>query len=214
MAPPHMIRVIVADDDSIVRTSLRDSLQDVGDIQIVADASEGNAAMALVARDAPDIVLYDSSLPAVAGIDAANRISKAGLSTKVVLLCTLEKNSLNLQNALDAGVMGCLLKTISKHDLIWAIRNIHNGAPVFDPAVQKHFAKKPSRRRQPHDDLTPREADILKEIARGKTNKQIAKDLDLTEGTVKGYVSVVLSKLGVADRTEAALYAVKYGLGA
>ncbi len=206
------IRVAIADDHAIVREGLCTLLSDQPDIKLIGEAADGEEAIALVARETPDVILMDIAMPALDGVTAADRIGKAGLPTKVILLTSAIGDELRLQEALDAGVMGYLLKDVSRDELFRAIRNVHNGAPTFHPAVQKHLIRRATGQRYPHEDLTPRELDILKEIARGKSNKLIAYELGLTEGTVKGYVSTVLSKLGVNDRTQAALYAVKNAL--
>ena len=146
-------------------------------------------------------------------VSAAQSIKDGGGGAKVILLTSAIGDDLRLQEALDAGVMGYLLKDISRDDLFRAIRSVHEGAPAFHSVVQKQLLRRATGERLPHEDLTARELDILKEIASGKSNKAIAFDLGLTEGTVKGYVSTVLSKLGVSDRTQAALYAVKNALG-
>ncbi len=208
----NTIRVVIADDHAIVREGLRTLLCDQSDIELIGEAGDGEEAVALVAREKPDVVLMDIAMPALDGVAAAERINKAGLPTKVILLTSAIGDELRLQEALDAGVMGYLLKDVSRDELFRAIRNAQGGAPAFHPAVQKQLLRRATGERFPHEDLTPRELDILKEIARGKSNKSIAYELGLTEGTVKGYVSTVLSKLGVNDRTQAALYAVKNGL--
>lgn len=208
------IRVAIVDDHAIVREGLRTLLSDEPDIDLVGEAADGEEAVALITRLTPDVVLMDIAMPRLDGIHAAERIQNTKLPTKIVLLTSMVGDDLRLQEALDAGVMGYLLKDVSKSELLWSIKSAHNGAPVFHPSIQKQLVRRATGARHPHEDLTPRELDILKEVARGKSNKAIAFDLGLTEGTVKGYVSTVLSKLGVADRTQAALYAVKHGLGA
>ncbi len=211
---PQAVRLVIADDHAIVREGLRTLLGDEDDVAIIGEADNGEDAVNLVARDSPDVVLMDIAMPGLDGIAAADRIRKADLPTKVILLTSTIGDDLRLQEALDAGIMGYLLKDVQKEELLSSIKSAHSGAPVFHPSIQKMLLRRATGERLPHEDLTPRELDILKEIARGKSNKAIAFDLGLTEGTVKGYVSVVLSKLGVSDRTQAALYAVKHGLGA
>lgn len=206
------IRVAIADDHAIVREGLCTLISDQSDIALIGQAGDGDEAVALVARETPDIILMDIAMPVLDGVAAAQRIRNANLPTKVILLTSALGDELRLQEALDAGVMGYLLKDVSRDELFSAIRNVHNGAPTFHPAVQKQLIRRATGQFLPHEDLTPRELDILKEVAKGKSNKLIAFELGLTEGTVKGYVSTVLSKLGVNDRTQAALYAVKNGL--
>ncbi|MEM8773107.1 MAG: response regulator transcription factor [Pseudomonadota bacterium] len=212
MAASQAIRIIIADDHAIVREGLRTLLCDEDDIDIIGEAEDGETAVALTARLHPDIILMDIMMPGLSGIEAAQKIQTTKLATKVILLTSMLGDDLRLQEAIDAGVMGYLLKDVSRENLLSAIKSAHAGAPVFHPAVQKQLLRRATGERLPHEDLTPRELDILTEIASGKSNKTIAYDLNLTEGTVKGYVSVVLSKLGVSDRTQAALYAVKHGL--
>lgn len=206
------IRLAIADDHAIVREGLRTLLSDQDDIEIVGEAGDGEAAKALVASKQPDIILMDIAMPTLDGVAAARAIKEGGGDTKIVLLTSAVGDELRLQEALDAGVMGYFLKDVSRDDLLRAIRSVNDGAPAFHPIIQKQLLRRATGARLPHEDLTPRELDILKEIAAGKSNKSIAFDLGLTEGTVKGYVSTVLSKLGVTDRTQAALYAVKNGL--
>lgn len=212
MAPPEAIRILIVDDHDMVREGLRTLLGDQDSIDIIASAGDAQTALDVIRRETPDIVLMDIALPGQSGIDAAAQVKKEALNTKIILLTSAVGDDLRIQEAIDAGVMGYLLKDVSSAELLWSIQSVHRGAPVFHPAVQKQLLRRASGERLPHEDLTPRELDILKEVAQGKSNKAIAFDLNLTEGTVKGYVSVVLSKLGVDDRTQAALYAVKHGL--
>ena len=212
MATSAAIRIIIVDDHAIVREGLRTLLGDESKIEIIGEAANADDAIALTAKLAPDIVLMDVALPGRSGIEAAGSIRAMGLASAVVLLTSTLGDDLHHQEAIDAGVMGYLLKDVTKSELIWSIESAHQGAPVFHPAVQRQLLRRASGERMPHEELTPREFDILCEIACGKSNKAISYDLNLTEGTVKGYVSVVLSKLGVDDRTQAALYAVRHGL--
>lgn len=212
MADLQTIRVVIVDDHAIVREGLRTLLGDEETVDIVGEAGDGDEALRLVEDLAPDIVLMDVVLPGMSGIEAAAALKAQNSPAKVVLLTSTLGDDLRLIEAIDAGVMGYLLKDVSKSELFASIQSAHRGAPAFHPAVQKQLIRRASGERMPHEALTARELDILKEIARGKSNKAIAFDLDLTEGTVKGYVSVVLSKLDVDDRTQAALYAVRHGL--
>ena len=212
MAPSEAIRIVIVDDHQIVREGLRTLLSDEPSIEIVGEAANADEALPLIEKTAPDVVLMDVALPGRSGIDAAATMKAKNLPAKVVLLTSTLGDDLRMQDAIDAGVMGYLLKDVSKTELMRSIESAQRGSPVFHPSVQKQLLRRASGERLPHEDLTRRELDILLEIARGKSNKAIAHDLNLTEGTVKGYVSVVLSKLGVDDRTQAALYAVRNGL--
>lgn len=212
MAGSSVIRILIVDDHPIVREGLRTLLGDEEKIDIVGEASDAESAEQRAADLNPDIVLMDVALPGRSGIDAAAAIRKRHPDIRIILLTSAVGDDLRLQEAIDAEVMGYLLKDVSRGELLWSIESVFHDSPVFHPAVQKQLLRRATGERLAHEKLTPRELDILKSIAAGKSNKVIAFDLGLTEGTVKGYVSVVLSKLGVADRTQAALYAVKHNL--
>jgi len=206
MAQTQPISVVIVDDHAIMRGELRTLFDDEKSVAVIGEASDGIEAIARISMLEPDIVLMDVALPGQNGVAAAAALKRTGLKSKVILFTSALDDNLYLQEAIEAGVIGYLLKDVSKTELLWAIESAHRGAPVFHPAIQKKLIRLAAGGRPPHEDLTPREIDILKEIARGKSNKVIAHDLNLTEGTVKGYVSVVLSKLGVEDRTQAALW--------
>lgn len=206
------VAIIIVDDHAIVREGLRTLLSDESGVEIVGEAENGHDAVELARRVAPHVVLMDVAMPGQDGIAAARAIAALPVAPKVVLLTSTLGDDLRLQEALDAGVVGYLLKDICKSDLVRALKNARDGAPTFHPDVQRQMMRRATGAKLPHESLTARERDILIEIASGKSNKIIAFDLGLTEGTVKGHVSTVLAKLGVDDRTQAALYAVKHGL--
>lgn len=212
MAKAKAIRILIVDDHRIVREGLRTLLRDEPLIEVVGETGTAQGAVAMAEKLVPDIVLMDVALSDRNGVEAASEIRNRKIPAKVVLLTSAVGNRLHLQKAIDAGVMGYLLKDVSKSELLHSIKQAVKGSPVFHPSVQEQLLRRAEDRPLAHEALTPRELSILCELARGKSNKAIAYDLNLTEGTVKGYVSAVLSKLSVADRTQAALYAVRHGL--
>jgi len=180
---------------------------------VVGEAADGERALALSRSLSPDVVLMDLVMPGVDGLTALKRIREACPHTQVVVLTNLASDQ-TVRDAIANGAVGYLLKDVMKSELMQAIRNAQLGRPSLHPEAQRHLMRRVSTpaERNAADDLTPRERTVLERIAHGRSNKQIAAELQLTEGTVKGYVSAVLDKLGVDDRTQAALYAVKHGL--
>lgn len=183
------------------------------DVEIAGDAATGDEALRLAERLRPDVVLMDLQMPGMDGIETTRRLKAAG-STSAVLILTTFGDDERVRQAIQAGAIGYLLKDVLKDDLVRAIHAAARGTPTLDPRAQRllmrHVAdpSPPS----PFDALTPREREVLELVARGASNKQIAAQLSLSVGTVKGYVSAILPKLGVSDRTQAALFAVKHGL--
>lgn len=203
------IRVLIVDDHAIVREGLRTLLSDEADIEVAAEAADGESALAAAAAAHPDVVLMDLILPGADGIEVTRRLRAAVRPPQVIMLTSTFGDDLRVREALEAGAVGYLLKDVLRNDLLQAIRQAAAGKASLHPEAQAQLVKETARR-LPHEDLTPRELDVLRLIAKGESNKRIAGALDITEGTVKGYVSIVLSKLGVSDRTQAALYAVKH----
>lgn len=209
------LRVLIVDDHAIVREGLRTLLSEEGDIEVVGEASNGAEAVALTATLRPDVVLMDLVMPGVDGIEATRLLRRSSPSSQVLVLTSFGDDQ-RVYNAVQAGAVGYLLKDVLKPELLRAIRSVARGEPILHPEAQRQLMRQlatPSAR-SPLDALTQRERDVLDLIARGQSNKEIAAALHLTEGTIKGYVSAILAKLGVADRTQAALFAVKQGLGA
>jgi DNA-binding NarL/FixJ family response regulator len=161
----------------------------------------------------PDVILMDLQMPGTNGIDATRAIRERGSSCAVLILTTFDDDA-HVRAAIQAGAIGYLLKDVLKEDLVRAIRAAAAGTPTLDPRAQQHLmrqlAEPPAP--SPFADLTPRELDVLRLIARGASNKEIAATLFLSVGTVKGYVSALLPKIGVSDRTQAALFASRNGL--
>jgi len=202
------VRVLLVDDHPVVRQGLRALLSTQDGIEVVGEADDGEAAVAAAERLSPDVVLMDVVMPGMDGIEALRRIGERRPQTRVVML-TSYADERRAMEAVDAGASGFLLKDASPRDVAAAIRAAHRGEAVLHPSgAAKLLAE---RRRPPaaHADLTARELEVLRLIARGLQNKQIAAQLHVSEKTVKTHVSAILRKLDVTDRTQAAMYAVR-----
>jgi DNA-binding NarL/FixJ family response regulator len=218
MSVQRSIRVLLADDHQVVREGMRMMLGESsrgsgGKIEIVGEAATGDAAVAEAARLRPDVVLMDLQMPGLDGIEATRRIRSAGSAGGVLILTTFA-DDVRIRESIQAGAIGYILKDVLKDDLVLAIRAAARGTPTLDPRAQLLLMRQVTEPApvSPFDVLTPRELDVLRLVAGGKSNKVIAATLFLSVGTVKGYVSAILPKLGVADRTQAALFAAKHGL--
>jgi len=207
-----MIRVLIADDHAVVRQGLRTFLELQEEIDVVGEAADGEEAVEAATRLVPDVVLMDLVMPRLEGAEAISRIRELGLETRVIVLTTFLDDD-KLFAAIRAGAAGYLLKDVQPQDLVSAIRTAHAGESPVDPAAATKLLEEVSARRRPDGQLlTPREQEVLRLIARGRPNKVIARDLGLSEKTVKTHVSNILGKLGLTDRTQAAVYAVREGL--
>jgi NarL family two-component system response regulator LiaR len=207
------IRVLIADDHPLVRQGLVSFLSTVDGVDVVGEATDGEEATRLAADLAPDVVLMDLSMPNVDGIEATRRIVEASPSTKVVALTSFATDD-KVFPAIRAGAAGYLLKEAEPSEVAEAIRKVHAGEPILHPSVAERLMREvaASVPKSHRTDLTARELEVLRLIAAGRANREIARELDVAEKTVKTHVSNVLAKLGVADRTQAALYAVEHGL--
>ena len=205
------IRIILVDDHAIVREGVRAVLDEHADFRVVGEYANGADAIAAVAALAPDVALVDLKMP---GLTAPQTIS--GLIERVPCLRVLVFTSFGedalIRATLDAGAIGFLLKDALQHDLVNAIRSVASGDAFLAPAAQRQLMELLRKPQAARDTLTAREHDVLKLVAEGLSNKQIANRLHLTEGTVKGYVSQILAKLRLEDRTQIALYAVRTGM--
>jgi DNA-binding NarL/FixJ family response regulator len=212
------IRVVLVDDQAMVRTGLRMVLAAESDIEVVGDAADGAAGVRVVTETKPDVVLLDIRMPGMDGLEAARRIIAADLPTKVVVLTTFDEDEY-VAAALRAGVSGFLLKVAPPEDLVVAVRTVAAGQGLLDPAVTlrviESFAAAPSPdpvRAGALAQLTERETDVLTLVATGLTNAEIAARLYLGEATVKTHVSRVLLKLRLRDRVQAVAFAYESGL--
>lgn len=206
------IRVLIVDDHEIVREGLQTLLSEEADFEVVGVAGESEQALSLTKRHRPDVILMDLVLPGLDGIEITRRVLEVSPNSRVLVLTSFSENH-RIRDAIQAGAIGYLLKDVLKPELLNAIRSAAAGEPALHPEAQKYLMSQLAGNESvPHDRLTPREFNILQLIAEGKSNKEIALTLNLTEGTIKGYVSTIFDKLGVADRTQAALYAVEHRL--
>ena len=207
------IQVMIVDDHAIVREGLRLLLSEEMEIEVVGEASNGREAVLRAEMLLPQVILMDLMMPEMDGIAATQAIRQNFPACQVIVLTSFAEDQ-RVPDAIQAGAIGYLLKDVLKSDLLLAIQAAARGEPTLHPEAQRQLMRQMT---QPIPQnllgaLTEREMDVLRLIARGHSNKEIAGSLHLTEGTVKGYVSTILGKLQVADRTQAALYAVKHGV--
>lgn len=205
----ELIRVLVVDDHPVVRQGLRTFLDLQDDMTVVGEAADGRDCVEMAERLRPDVVLLDLRMPDGDGVTALRGLRERGVVTRVLVLTSFTEPAAVLP-AVRAGAAGCVYKDIDPPALATAIRAVHAGHVLLNPDVARLLTAGDSRPAGAH--LTARERDVLSELAHGRSNREIARALTLSEKTVKTHVSSVLSKLGVADRTQAALYAVRTGL--
>jgi two-component system, NarL family, response regulator LiaR len=208
-----VIRVLIADDHAVVRQGLRTFLELQEEIQVVGEAADGQEAVAEADRLKPDVALMDLVMPRLGGEEAIRRIAAVSPATRVVVLTSFAGDD-KLFPAVRAGAAGYLLKDVQPHELVRAIQAADAGETILHPAVAARLVEEVARRpdRGPRTALTDRELEVLALIARGRANKLIALELGVAERTVNAHVSNILGKLGLSDRTQAALYAVREGL--
>ena len=206
-----MIRIVVADDHAVVRQGLRSFLSLQEDMEVVGEAADGAEAVDAVERLQPDVVLMDMVMPGVDGLSAIRRLLELRPETRIVVLTSYADED-QVVPAVRAGAAGYLLKDVQPAELAAAIRTVAAGGALLAPAVTARVLREVVGGGAPDPGLTAREREVLGLLARGLTNRQIAAELVLSEKTVKTHVSNILGKLGVADRTQAALYAVREGV--
>jgi DNA-binding NarL/FixJ family response regulator len=198
------IGVLLVDDHPLVRAGLAGLLDATDDLSVVGQAADGEGALARAEELAPAVVLMDISMPGVDGIEATRRLLDGGYAGAVVMLTSFSDRA-RVVEALDAGAVGYLLKDSEPADVLAAVRAAASGHAPLDPRVAG--ALLPSRRRDPAADLSAREVEVLRLVAEGLANKQIAKRLGIAERTVKVHLGNVFRRIGVTDRTSAALWA-------
>ena len=212
-----MIRVLICDDQDVVREGLRSILGTASGIEVVALAENGARALELFEQHQPDVVLMDLNMPVMNGIQATRRLRERHPDARILALTTYDADEW-VFDVIRAGAAGYLLKDTPRAELIRAIEGTANGLTFVDPNVAGKLFSRVSGGRIASDaalaaELSARERDIVKLLARGMSNADIAHRLYLSEGTVRNYVSAIFVKLGVADRTQAAIVALQHGLG-
>lgn len=209
-----MIKVLIADDHHVVRRGLLFFLKTQKDIEVVGEAKNGREAVSLVEKLSPDVVLMDLVMPEMDGIEATEQIKERWPDVKVLMLTSFSDKD-HVLPALEAGASGYQLKDIEPDELVSSIRQIMRGENTIHPEANTQLEEGLREEENlPHvkNPLTPREQDVLAELTQGKSNREIAASLFVTEKTVKTHISNIFHKLEVQDRTQAALYAVKHGL--
>lgn len=212
------IQLVVADDQALVRSGITMILQSAGDLEVIGEAEDGATAVAMVRRLQPDIVLMDIRMPGMDGIAATRELARAGSPTKVVMLTTFDQDE-HVFDALQAGASGFLLKSSPAVHLVEAIRLAAQGETLFSPAITRRLVETYVRRPRPGAEipvalggLTQRELEVLRKLASGCSNAEIADVLYLSEATVKTHVTHILMKLGLRDRVQAVIAAYESGL--
>ena len=209
-------RILLVDDHEVVRLGLRALLERHQQFEVVAEASTAKDAIDLVEQYSPDVVVMDIRLPGGSGIEACEEISEKYPDTKVIMLTSYAEDEM-LFSAIRAGASGYVLKQIEGEGLVRAIEAVGRGEALLDPAVTQRIFQEVRKAAKEEEAsafaaLTQQEKHVLMLVSEGKTNREIAKALFLGEGTVRNYVSSILSKLGVSNRAEAAAYAVEHNL--
>ncbi len=211
------ITVLIADDQPVMRDGLRMILTSQDDIAVVGEAANGNEAVQLTADLAPDVILMDIQMPELDGIEATRRITSAADASRVLILTTFALDEY-VFDAFQAGAAGFLVKTAPPQSIIDGVRTVASGDALLAPSVtrsiiERFLTARPMQSEPPElGRLTERERDVLRELARGRSNAEIAQELYIGEGTVKTHVARILTKLDLRDRVQAVVYAYDHGL--
>jgi len=211
-----MIKVMLVDDQNLVRKGVRSLLELSEEIAVVAEASDGKEAIRTIPQVKPDVVLLDMRMPAMSGLDVLLALSAAGTLPPTIILTTFDDDEMVLAG-IKAGARGYLLKDVSLEELVNAVRTVAQGGSMIKPAVTQRLLQGLENLKTDFssldrpDPLTDRETEILRLMAGGYSNKEIANSLGVAEGTIKNHVSNILSKMGVRDRTRAVLKAFEMG---
>jgi two-component system, NarL family, response regulator LiaR len=210
----NAIRVLLTDDHSIVRKGIRALLATEKDIEVVGEASNGKEAVDLEETLQPDVILMDMVMPQMDGIEAIRHITARRPGARILVLTSFAADE-KVFPAIKAGALGYLLKDSAPEELVEAIHQVHKGQPSLHPTIARKLLdelSRPAAKPPTPDPLTDREVEVLRLVARGMSNRQIADEMVISEATVRTHVSNILGKLHLASRTEAALYALREGL--
>jgi NarL family two-component system response regulator LiaR len=215
-ANDEIISVLIVDDHRVVRQGLRTFLELIDDIEVLGEAGDGQEAVELAAKLSPDIVLMDLVMPVLDGIAAITKIKSLGTGAKVIALTSFTEDD-KVFPAIQAGASSYLLKDVSPDTLVEAIRAVHRGEARLHPEVMRKLmaqvaAQPASGKQVSGPQLTERELEVIRLVAQGRSNREIAETLFISEKTAKAHISNILGKLGLDDRTQMAVYAIKHGL--
>jgi DNA-binding NarL/FixJ family response regulator len=208
------IRILIVDDHPVVRDGLSAILSTQPDLEVIGEAENGRQALGLCVEHQPDLLLLDLEMPEMDGVEVIRQLANASPKTRVIVFTAFDTDD-RIMSALEAGAQGYLLKGAPRDELFNAVRVVHAGGSLLQPVVASKLLRRVSTtpaEGSPFDPLTPRELDVLKELAKGLQNKEIAAELYITERTVKFHVSSILGKLGAGNRTEAVTIAAQNGL--
>lgn len=208
------VRILIADDHSVVRAGLKALLERQSHLRVIAEAGTGEEAVNLCKVHQPDVAVLDVRMPGISGIEACRQISTLAPNTKVIILTSYAEDEL-LLSAIQAGAVGYMLKRIGDQELVRAVERVSRGDGILDPSMTTTIFNEVRRSAQnQHIDafkeLTTQELSVLNLVSQGKTNRQVAIELFLGEGTVRNYVSSIFTKIGVSNRAEATAYAIKH----
>ncbi len=210
---PPTIRILITDDHAVVREGLRTFISTEAGMEVIGEAADGVEAVSKACDLRPDVILMDMAMPRMGGLEAIQRIKEQCPDAQILVLTSFSDDE-TVFPAIKAGALGYLLKNTSPDRLLNAIRDVHQGKPSISPDIANKLMLEMQRKSNlppTTEPLTDREMDVLKLVARGMTNQEIAKVLVISEGTVRTHVSNILAKLHLANRTQAALYALREG---